>query len=79
MYVAVSPSSPALQFFAPYASIGGLEMPAAVYLLDLHRSGEHVRNYLSLVASVLSSRDNIKVRGCVSKLQGRGRTRGEGM
>lgn len=54
-------------------------MPAAVYLLDLHRSGEHVRNYLSLVAPVLSSRDNIKVRGCVSKLQGRGRTRGKGM
>ena len=51
-----------MQFFAPYASIGGLEMPAAVYLLDIHRPGEHVRNYLSLVAPVLSNRDNIKVR-----------------
>jgi hypothetical protein len=50
-----------LQFFAPYASIGELAMPAAVYLLDIHMPGEHVRNYLSLVAPVLSSRDNIKV------------------
>jgi hypothetical protein len=50
-----------LQFFAPYASIGGLEMPAAVYLLDFHKSGEDVRNYLSLIGPVLSSRDNIKV------------------
>jgi hypothetical protein len=63
-YVAVSPPSPAVQFFAPYASIGGLEMPAAVYLLDIHQPGGHVRNYLSLVAPVLSSRDNIKVCGC---------------
>lgn len=36
-------------------------MPAAVYLLDLHKPGEDVRNYLGLVAPVLSSRDNIKV------------------
>jgi hypothetical protein len=49
------------QFFAPYASIGELAMPAAVYLLDIHMPGEHVQNYLSLVAPVLSSRDNIKV------------------
>lgn len=50
-----------LQFFAPYASVGGLEMPAAVYLLDLHQPGPDVRNYLSLVAPVLSSRENIKI------------------
>lgn len=36
-------------------------MPAAVYLLDLHKPGEDVRNYLGLVAPVLSSRENIKV------------------
>jgi hypothetical protein len=57
-----------LQFFAPYASIGGLEMPAAVYLLDFHKSGEDVRNYLSLIGPVLSSRDNIKVRCCARVL-----------
>jgi len=50
-----------MQFFAPHASIGGLEMPAAVYLLDMMNPREDVVNYLSLVAPVLTSKDNIKV------------------
>lgn len=78
-----------LQFFAPHASIGSVHMPAAVYLLDIHRPGPDVRNYMDLVAPVLSSRDVIKVRAVavcmcacwwVWKVSiGRNRTGGAGM
>uniref|UniRef100_A0A383V885 C3H1-type domain-containing protein n=1 Tax=Tetradesmus obliquus TaxID=3088 RepID=A0A383V885_TETOB len=50
-----------LQFFAPHAAIGGLEMPSAVYLLDVMRPGRRVAEVLDLVGPVLASQQNTKV------------------
>eukprot|EP00775_Hariotina_reticulata_P008646 gene8646-8827_t len=50
-----------LQFFAPYAAIGGLEMPAAVYLIDVLKPGPQVQQVLELVRPVLASGSNLKV------------------
>jgi hypothetical protein len=58
---AVLPTPPRAQFFAPAASIGGVQLPAAVYLVDLVNARPQTRNLLSLIAPVLSSSDNIKV------------------
>ncbi|WIA12399.1 hypothetical protein OEZ85_012445 [Tetradesmus obliquus] len=50
-----------LQFFAPHAAIGGLEMPSAVYLLDVMRPGRRIAEVLDLVRPVLASQQNTKV------------------
>jgi len=51
----------AVQFFAPYAAIGGLEMPAAVYLIDMLKPGFQVQQVLELIQPVLASGSNVKV------------------
>ncbi|KAF8071338.1 hypothetical protein HT031_001422 [Scenedesmus sp. PABB004] len=50
-----------LQFFAPAVAIGGLELPAAAYLLDVQSHGPRVDQAIDLVRPVLASNDNTKV------------------
>ncbi|KAF6262124.1 hypothetical protein COO60DRAFT_1699425 [Scenedesmus sp. NREL 46B-D3] len=50
-----------LQFFAPHAAIGGLELPSAVYLLDVMRPGRRIAEVLALVRPVLASAQHTKV------------------
>lgn len=51
-----------LQFFAPHAAVGGIELPAAVYLVDVMKPGPHISQLLELVRPVLASTHNTKVR-----------------